>query len=54
MMKGKKWVGLSPEEKREVRFQGWLSPTDITFKNSDAEKSYKERVTRFIEVIKLV
>ena len=53
MTKGKKWAGLSPGEKREVRFQRWLSPTDITFKNSEAEKGYKERVTRFIKVIKL-
>ena len=53
MKKGEKWDGLSPEEKREVRFQRWLSPTDINFKSSEAGKGYKERVSRFIKVIKL-
>lgn len=40
------------EEKRELRFRQWLSP-NIEFKNQEAEKRYKERVTRFIKVIKL-
>ncbi len=49
----KKWIDLSPEEKKERRFKQWLSPTDVKFKNSDAEKGYKERVIRFIKAIKL-
>ena len=41
------------KEKREQRFKRWLSPPDVTFPTSDAEKAYQQRVTRFIDVIKL-
>jgi uroporphyrinogen-III decarboxylase len=49
---GKTWGELTPEEKREERFQRWLS-LPIKFDNKAAEKAYKERVTRFIKAIKL-
>jgi uroporphyrinogen-III decarboxylase len=49
----KRWTDMSPEEKREERFKRWLSPPDVKFSNPEAEKGYKERVTRFIKVIKL-
>jgi uroporphyrinogen-III decarboxylase len=49
----KKWADLSPEEKREERFRQWLSAKDIRFASPEAERAYKERVTRFIKVIKL-
>jgi hypothetical protein len=49
----KKWKELTPEEKREERFRSWLSPPGAVFPSSDIEKLYKERVTRFIKVIKL-
>jgi uroporphyrinogen-III decarboxylase len=49
----KKWVDLSPEEKREERFKRWLSPTNVKFSSPEAEQGYKARVTRFIKVIKL-
>jgi uroporphyrinogen-III decarboxylase len=52
MNNGKKWADLSPEEKREERFKRWLTP-DVTFSSPEAEKGYKERVTRFIKAIKL-
>jgi lysophospholipid acyltransferase (LPLAT)-like uncharacterized protein len=42
---------LSPEEKREERFIQWLSAKDIKFASPEAERAYKERVTRFIKVI---
>jgi hypothetical protein len=48
----KKWADLSWEEKREERFKRWLNP-NVTFSSPEAEKLYKERVTRFIKVIKL-
>jgi len=48
----KKWADLSWEEKREERFKRWLGP-DVTFSSPEAEKLYKERVTRFIKAIKL-
>ena len=43
----KKWAELSPTEKREQRYQWWLS-ADIKFSSPEAEKKYKERVRRFI------
>ena len=49
----KKWSNLSSDEKREERFKKWLSPTGIDFINHEAERLYKERVTRIIDAIKL-
>ena len=46
------WAEMTWEEKREERFQRWLSP-GIKFDSPEAEKSYKERVTRFTKAIKL-
>ncbi len=43
----KKWADLSWQEKREERFKHWLSPTGVTFSSPEAERLYKERVTRF-------
>ena len=48
-----RWVELSPAEKREKRFERWLSPPGATFKSPEAEEGYKVRVTRFINAIKL-
>ncbi len=48
----KKWEELSWQEKREERFKRWLSP-GVKFKTPQAEKLYKERLTRFIEAIKM-
>jgi len=48
----KEWADLTWEERREKRFQSWLSP-DVKFNSPEAEKLYKERVTRFIKAIKL-
>jgi len=48
----KNWEKLSWQEKREERFKRWLSP-DVKFVSLEAEKLYKERVTRFIKAIKL-
>ena len=49
----KEWAKLTPDEKREERFKRWLSPPDVEFSSPEAEKAYKERVTRFIKTIKL-
>ncbi len=49
----KNWKGLTPEQKREERFKKWLDPSGVQFDNSEAEKLYKARVTRFIKAIKL-
>ena len=44
--------GLSWQEKREERFKRWLSPK-VKFANPQAEKLYKERLTRFIKAVKM-
>ena len=49
----KAWAELSPEQKREERFKRWLSPPGVKFANPQAEKVYKERVTRFIKAFTL-
>jgi uroporphyrinogen-III decarboxylase len=53
MAKTKKWEKLTWQEKREERFKRWLSPPDVKFVSKEAEKLYKQRVTRFIKAIKL-
>ena len=50
---GKERSGLSPEEKREERFNKWLSPPDVFFSSPEAEKMYKCRVHRLIDAIKM-
>lgn len=48
----KKWADLTPAERQEERFKQWLSP-DVKFNSSEAEKAYKEKVTRLINAIQL-
>jgi hypothetical protein len=47
------WADLSPDEKREVRFKRWLSPSGVEFTSPEAQKTYQARVTRLISAIKL-
>jgi hypothetical protein len=49
----KKWEEMSPDEKQEVMFQRWLSPEGVEFASPEAEKLYKERVTRIKDVVQL-
>jgi len=49
---------LSPDEKQEALFQRWLSPkdpqgNDLQFQSPEAEKLYKERITRIKDAIQL-
>ncbi len=44
---------LTPEQKREQRFEHWLAAKDVKFKSPEAKKGYQDRVTRFIKVFKL-
>jgi len=46
----KKWEAMTPQEKRQQRFKWWLEPEGIKFINADAEKAYKKRVQRLINV----
>jgi hypothetical protein len=49
----KKWTELTPDERREARFQRWLSPVDANFANESAKKVYRQRVKRLTDVIRL-
>ena len=49
----KQWSEMTWQEKREERFKRWLNPPDAEFVSPEAEKLYKERVTRFIRAIKM-
>ncbi|OGO31662.1 MAG: hypothetical protein A2Z29_02065, partial [Chloroflexi bacterium RBG_16_56_11] len=49
----KAWSEMTWQEKREERFRRWLSPKKVKFVSPEAEKLYKERVTRFIKAIKM-
>jgi uroporphyrinogen-III decarboxylase len=44
---------LTSEQKREQRFERWLAAKHIEFRSPEAKKAYRERVHRFIKVIKL-
>jgi len=46
-----RWEDLTRDERGERMFQRWLSPPEIKFFDSKAEKSYKDRVTRIKDVI---
>jgi hypothetical protein len=49
----KEWPELTPDERRDERFRKWLSPAGAEFADESAEKAYKLRVKRLIDVIKL-
>jgi len=49
----KQWAGLSAEEKWQERFKQWLSPEGLVFTSPEAEKRYRERVTRLVDAINL-
>jgi hypothetical protein len=47
------WSQLTPQQKREERFERWLNPIDIKFVSKEAEELYKQRVTRLTKAIKI-
>jgi len=53
MTEGLEWERLTPGERRDERFKQWLSAPGVQFSSPEAEKGYKERVTRFIKAITL-
>ncbi|MEM2439974.1 MAG: uroporphyrinogen decarboxylase family protein [Candidatus Bathyarchaeia archaeon] len=44
---------MSADEKREELFKRWLSPEGVKFASEEAEKAYKERVTRIKDAIEM-
>ena len=49
----KVWEEMTPEEKREVRFERWLEAKDVKFNSPEAKKAYQGRIARLIKAIKL-
>ena len=49
----KEWEELTPDEKQEELFERWISPEGVEFTSPEAEKLYKERVTRLKDAIQL-
>ena len=48
----KKWTELTPVEKREKRYEWWLS-ADIKFSGSEERKNYQERALRFVNAYRV-
>jgi len=49
----KEWAELTPDERRAERFARWLNPQGLQFVSPEAEKGYRERVTRFQRALTL-
>ena len=47
-----KWADLTPLEKREKRYEWWLS-ADINFSSPEARKNYRERALRFVSAYRV-
>ncbi len=47
------WKNLTWEERREERFKKWLEAPGVKFNSPAVKKAYRERVARFVKVIKL-
>jgi len=53
MTSKKPWNEMTWQEKREERFKHWYEAPGVQFISTEAEKLYKNRVSRFIKAIKL-
>lgn len=49
----KNWEEKTAEEKREELIGKWLSPEGVEYNSAEAEKSYKEKVTRLLDAVEL-
>jgi uroporphyrinogen-III decarboxylase len=49
----KNWSKLSPDEKFEARFAGWISPEGMQFASTESEQAYKERTQMIKDVVEL-
>jgi hypothetical protein len=47
----KKWEEMSAAEKREARFETWMSAAGVQFQNPQAEANYRAAVTRFKDIV---
>jgi hypothetical protein len=49
----KEFGAMTADEKQEALFAQWLSPEGVEYENAEAEKTYKERITRLKDIIQL-
>ncbi len=49
----KSWAELTPEEKRQRRYDSWLNPEGVEFVSPEAEATYKARATRVADAYSL-
>lgn len=49
----KEWGELTPDERRQKRFERWANPEDIEFVSPEAKQNYQVKVTRLIKAISL-
>jgi hypothetical protein len=49
----KVWSELSPQEKRQERFNRWLSASGVEFASADAREKYRLRAQRLIDALQL-
>jgi hypothetical protein len=47
----KRWEQMSSEEKRESRFQSWMSAPGVKFANDEAEAAYKAAIQRLKDAV---
>ncbi len=52
-MADKKWEEMSASEKQESMFESWLSPQGVKFNDAQAEKGYKDKVSRIKDAVQL-
>jgi hypothetical protein len=52
MQTEKKWEDLTPLEKREERYNGWIN-ANINFSSPEAKNNYRERAQRFVSAYKV-
>lgn len=53
MTSDRKWTEMDWQERRERRFERWLNPPGITFRDREAEEAYRARATRITRAVKL-
>ena len=54
----KQWADMSSDEKQEAFFARWMTPkdhegNDLKFQSPQAEKAFKERITRIKDAIQM-
>jgi hypothetical protein len=49
----KKWAEMTPIERRDARFETWMSAPGVQFRNAEAEAKYKAATKRFRDIVEM-